>query len=143
MDPARAIIDANRFMTLATADAAGVPWASPVWFAPDGERDFLWVSDPDAQHSRNLAVRPELAIVIFDSRVEPRDATALYLSAVGGQTEAGIETFSAHSVAQGLPAFTREDVTGAAPLRLYRAEVNERWLLGPGSRRVPAPFGHP
>ena len=40
MDAARAIVEANRFMTLATADADGVPWASPVWFAPDGEREL-------------------------------------------------------------------------------------------------------
>jgi hypothetical protein len=30
---AKEIIDANRYMTLATADAQGTPWASPVWFA--------------------------------------------------------------------------------------------------------------
>jgi hypothetical protein len=140
MDPARAIIDGNRFMTLATADAAGVPWASPVWFAPDGERDLLWVSDPQTRHSRNLAERPELAIVIFDSRVEPADAAGLYLSAVGAETDNGIEVFSAHSVAQGLPAFTGADVSGGAPLRLYRAQVKERWRLGPRSRRVALPF---
>ena len=29
----RAIIDANRYMTLSTADASGLPWVSPVWFA--------------------------------------------------------------------------------------------------------------
>jgi hypothetical protein len=139
-DAARAIVRANRFMTLATADAAGVPWASPVWFAPDGERAFLWVSDPRSRHSRNLAERPELSIVIFDSRVEPADAAALYMSAVAAVAETGIEAFSAHSVAQGLPAFTREDVTGTAPMRLYRAEVQERWLLGARSRRVPVPF---
>jgi hypothetical protein len=140
MDAARALIAANRFMTLATADADGVPWASPVWFAPDGERDFLWVSDPAARHSRNLAERPELALVIFDSRAAPSEASGLYLSAVGAETDAGIEVFSAHSVAQGLPAFTRADVTGAAPLRLYRAQGRERWLLGPRSRRVALPW---
>ena len=139
MDAARAIVEANRFMTLATADAAGVPWASPVWFAPDGEREFLWVSDPDAQHSRNLAVRTELTIVIFDSRVAPADAAALYLSGVAAEADEGIETFSAHSVAQGLPAFTREDVTGAVPLRTVPRAASERWLLGPRSRRVPSP----
>ena len=31
-------------MTLATADADGVPWASPVWYAPDGYSELLWVS---------------------------------------------------------------------------------------------------
>ena len=30
------IIDAARYMVLATADEDGLPWASPVWFAPDG-----------------------------------------------------------------------------------------------------------
>ena len=105
MDAARAIIDANRYMTLATADAGGVPWASPVWFAPDGE-DLLWISRPEAQHSRNLAVRPELSIVIFDSQRAPADTTALYMSATAAQAESGIEVFSAHSVAGGLPCYS-------------------------------------
>jgi hypothetical protein len=49
------IVEANRYMTLSTADADGVPWASPVWYAPDGPDAFAWVSDPAARHSRNLA----------------------------------------------------------------------------------------
>ena len=32
---ARAIPEANHHMTLGTADAAGRPWVSPVFFAPD------------------------------------------------------------------------------------------------------------
>ena len=43
---ARAIIDGGRYMVLATADAAGVPWASPVWYAPRGYSELFWVSDP-------------------------------------------------------------------------------------------------
>ena len=42
----------------AVADEAGLPWASPVWFASVDLREFFWVSSPDARHSRNLAVRP-------------------------------------------------------------------------------------
>jgi hypothetical protein len=139
MAAARAIIAANRYMTLATAGADGTPWASPVWFAPDGDRDLLWISDPQAQHSRNLAARPRLAIVIFDSQVVPDDAAALYLSAVAEQAEDGIETYSAHSVAQGLRPYTLADVTGDARWRLYRARVGERWLLGPSTQRVMCP----
>lgn len=37
---ARAIIDANRYMTLGTADETGLPWVSPVWFAPSGYSEF-------------------------------------------------------------------------------------------------------
>ena len=65
----QAIIDANSYMTLATADEHGRPWASPVWFATVDYLELVWVSSPEARHSRNLAVRPELAIV--DLRLAP------------------------------------------------------------------------
>jgi Pyridoxamine 5'-phosphate oxidase len=32
---ARATLEVNHYMTLGTADAAGRPWVSPVFFAPD------------------------------------------------------------------------------------------------------------
>ena len=63
---ARAMIDPNTYMTIASADAAGVPWASPVWFAHDQYTEFLWVSRPDARHSNNITARAEVGIVIFD-----------------------------------------------------------------------------
>ena len=50
---ARAIIDANLYMVLATADDTGRPWSSPVYLAHDRYAEFLWVSAPEATHSRN------------------------------------------------------------------------------------------
>ena len=47
-EAARAIVDANSYMTLATADADGAPWASPVWFAHEQYETFLWMSQPGA-----------------------------------------------------------------------------------------------
>ncbi|MGH2934234.1 MAG: pyridoxamine 5'-phosphate oxidase family protein [Gaiellaceae bacterium] len=64
----QSIIERNAYMTLATADEHGTPWASPVRYATADSRKFVWVSAPSARHSRNLSVRPEIAIVIFDSR---------------------------------------------------------------------------
>ena len=61
---ARRLIEANMYMTIATADGDGRPWVSPEWFAAASETEFLWVSAPEARHSRNLAVRPEVAIVM-------------------------------------------------------------------------------
>jgi hypothetical protein len=66
---ARKIVDANLDMVLATADEAGRPWASPVYYTPDGYTDFYWVSSSEARHSQNLAARPGLGIVIFRARV--------------------------------------------------------------------------
>lgn len=76
---ARAIIDSNRYMVLGTADGDGLPWVSPVWYATDDYRVFFWVSSPDARHSRNLATRPEVSIVIFDSHV-PGGWQSVYMS---------------------------------------------------------------
>jgi nitroimidazol reductase NimA-like FMN-containing flavoprotein (pyridoxamine 5'-phosphate oxidase superfamily) len=134
----REIIERNRYMTLATADAQGTPWASPVWFAHIDYREFLWVSDPDARHSRNLAQRAELAIVIFDSRVFPDQAAAVYVTATAEETTDGIEAYSEQSVAQGLPPWTLEDVTAPARFRLYRATATERWVLAENSVRTRA-----
>ncbi len=140
---ARAIVDANSFMTLATADAGGLPWASPVWFAPAGYREFFWVSDPGSRHSRNLGARPQLAIVIFDSHVAPGEGQAVYMAAEAAQVaddalEAGLAAFNERSAAQGLRAWGSDDVREPARHRLYRAIVSEHWMLGPEvDERVP------
>jgi predicted pyridoxine 5'-phosphate oxidase superfamily flavin-nucleotide-binding protein len=69
----RDIIEASRYLVLATADAAGRPWSSPVYFAHIGFTEFFWVSSPDVTHSRNIAVRPEVGIAIFDSQAASED----------------------------------------------------------------------
>ena len=68
---ARAIIDANLYLTLGTTDPDGYPWTSPVYFAPAGDREFCWMSATDARHSRHVAARPQVSMVIFDSTVLP------------------------------------------------------------------------
>ena len=47
----------SRYMTIATADADGTPWVTPVWFAPDGPDGLLWVSDPRARVTRATSRR--------------------------------------------------------------------------------------
>jgi hypothetical protein len=131
---ARAIIDGARYMTLATADSAGVPWASPVWYAPRGYSELFWVSRPDARHSRNLAERAQLSIVIFDSTVAPNHGQAVYMEAEAAEAADGLEVFSARSLAQGLGEW--KDLTRG--LRLYRAMVSRHWMLDEGpDKRVP------
>jgi nitroimidazol reductase NimA-like FMN-containing flavoprotein (pyridoxamine 5'-phosphate oxidase superfamily) len=136
---ARSVIDSNRYMTLATADEHGAPWASPVWYAPMEHREFLWVSKPEARHSRNLAVRPELALVIFDSH-QAGGWNALYMTGVAEEiadVDDAIRIFSRHGEAQGLRAWTREDVVPPARHRLYRATVSEHFVLDPHDQRIP------
>ena len=135
---AREIIDLNSFMTLATANADGLPWASPVWFAPAGYTEFFWVSDPEARHSRNLATRPDLSIVIFDSQVPISTGQGVYMAAVGEEVgdvdlDRGIGVFSTRSRSHGGDAWTRDDVRPPALLRLYRATASEHFVLDPAA----------
>src|SRR4051812_19999063 len=82
VEVARAIVDSNLYMTLATADPGGRPWASPVYYARVDYRQFVWVSSPDARHSQNLSGRPDISIVVFDSTVPINSGQAVYMSAV-------------------------------------------------------------
>jgi Pyridoxamine 5'-phosphate oxidase len=118
---ARAIVDANAYLTLATADAAGTPWASPVWFAHDGYVRFVWVSRPDARHSQNVAARPEVGIVVFDSTVPVGGAQAVYVEATAevvgdADLEGLIGVFSRRSEAQGGPPWTAATSPAMPPI---------------------------
>jgi nitroimidazol reductase NimA-like FMN-containing flavoprotein (pyridoxamine 5'-phosphate oxidase superfamily) len=139
---ARRLVDANMYMTLATADEGGRPWASPVWFAPHGDDRFLWVSAPETRHSRNIAARREIAIVIFDSTVSVGAAEALYVEAVAEELHAdaleqAIVAYSQHSERSGARAWQIADVLPPSGLRLYRATASAQSVLGPGDERLP------
>jgi pyridoxine/pyridoxamine 5'-phosphate oxidase len=138
----RGIVDANRYMTIATADEEGRPWVSPVWFATSDYRELFWVSRPEARHSRNIALRPEVAIAIFDSQQPPGTGEGVYLR--GGaelvpepERDRGIAVFSSVSEANGAGAWGRSDVEPPAQLRLYRVRVAEHFVLSPGDQRLP------
>jgi nitroimidazol reductase NimA-like FMN-containing flavoprotein (pyridoxamine 5'-phosphate oxidase superfamily) len=136
----RDIIEASRYLVLATADAAGRPWSTPLYFAHIGFTEFYWVSSPDAAHSRNIAVRPEVGIAIFDSHAEIGAGQGVYVSATAelledGEIARAIEAFSRRSVAHGAREWTSQDVRPGAGLRLYRA--------GAGSHSILAKDGQP
>src|SRR5262245_51210957 len=81
----RRTLTSNRFMVLGTVDPSGRPRVSPVWFSLVDHRDAYWLSSPDAHHSRNLADRPEVSIVVFDSSADPHTGQAVYLEATAGR----------------------------------------------------------
>jgi nitroimidazol reductase NimA-like FMN-containing flavoprotein (pyridoxamine 5'-phosphate oxidase superfamily) len=132
---ARAIIEANAYVTLATADAAGRPWASPVFYGHEGWATFLWMSLPNACHSRNLAARPELGLVVFDSTVAPGAGQAVYMA--GTAAEVPADEVAAALAAypgpnpRGARPIAADQLVGPAPWRLYRATVAEHSVLCP------------
>ena len=136
---ARGIVESNRYMVLGTADDAGAPWVTPVWYAQSDYRRFIWASSPDRRHSRNVRARPEVSIVIFNSQVEVGSALAVYMSAraeelSGAELERGVAFYDAATQAQGLTRrWTLDDMLAPAPYRLYCATVSQHWVLDPDS----------
>jgi len=135
---ARAIIESSLYMVVGTADEAGHPWVSPVWYAHDGGSTFFWVSSPDARHSRNLAARPDISIVIFNSGAPIYTGQAVYMTAVADQptdrdADAAIEMLSRRSQVHGAGAWTLADVRPPTTLELYRAVASTTWILEPGA----------
>ncbi|GAB2603364.1 pyridoxamine 5'-phosphate oxidase family protein [Kribbella endophytica] len=131
-DIARRIIDTNNYLTLATADRDGRPWASPVCFTADGGLDFYWASRPDSRHSRNLAERPDVGIVIFDSQVPLFEAEAVYLTAYAEQVADAELARCAEIYSSRFPdlvSFDAVRLQAPEPLRLYRARVLEASVL--------------
>jgi Pyridoxamine 5'-phosphate oxidase len=137
----RQIVDDALYLVLGTADAEGRPWATPVYFAHSGYREFVWVSKPGARHSLNLEARPGVGIVVFDSTVPIGTGGGVYMEATA--TELGeadrdeaLATFSRRSVAHGGGEFTVAEVLPPAGLRLYRATATEQFVLDDRDNRV-------
>jgi uncharacterized protein YhbP (UPF0306 family) len=138
-DTARTIIDSNMYMVLGTADEAGQPWVSPVYYASAHYREFYWVSSPEVRHSRNMILRPQISIVIFDSHAPIGTGQGVYMSAsaellTGDNLDPGIAIFSETSVRHGGHEWNQADVGPSALYRLYRAAALEHWILDPAGR---------
>lgn len=144
---ARQVVADNRYVVLATADADGLPWASPVWYAARDFREFYWVSRPGATHSQNISARPDVGLMIFDSSRRPGENSGLYARARAeivpeAEVADGLRVFSAASVADGMTEWdtARLETIG---LGLYRARVIEVSVLPKGREkdiRVPVPL---
>ena len=140
---ARTIIDSNMYMVLGTADESGQPWVTPVYFACMEYKEFYWISSPEVRHSRNIAVRSQISIVVFDSQVAVGTGQAVYMSAVaeeltGPGVDQGLDIYNgrfSNPAAHGVRPVMLEDVQAPSLYRLFRASASDHWALDPA--------GHP
>ena len=132
-------------MVLATADGAGAPWATPVWFATeDGRKPLLGLVTRDATLAKpcRAASRSESRSSTRRKRRVPAKAcTSLRVAAqvAPDELDAGIAIFTAAGLAVGLSAWSVDDVQAPAKHRLYRATAVERFVLDDHDERVAVP----
>lgn len=100
------------------------------------------MSSPEVTHSRNILVRPQVSIVVFDSRVAADMGQAVYMSAVaeeltGVDLESGIKIYNGrfqNPGEHGIRTIISDDVQAPALYRLYCAIAQEHWVLDPKGR---------
>jgi nitroimidazol reductase NimA-like FMN-containing flavoprotein (pyridoxamine 5'-phosphate oxidase superfamily) len=126
------IIAGNKYLTMATVAADGSPWATPVYYTPDGHTHFYWASSPGSRHSTNIAVNPAVSLVIFDSTVNFGQAEAVYVTARAAIVPDDELAACAKLYAARFPElreYTAKELSPPADLRLYRATTTEAWTL--------------
>jgi uncharacterized protein YhbP (UPF0306 family) len=124
---ARQIVETTAHMTVATADASGKPWSSPVFFAHDERFRLYWVSFSGAVHCTNIRIRPQVAITILG---EPPHyyGDGVYFDAVATELHDPAEVERAIQIRRTRHQETRfavskpADVLGDAAWRIYRAD---------------------
>jgi uncharacterized protein YhbP (UPF0306 family) len=122
----------HRYLVLGTADGDGRPWATPVFYAADGEHRILWVSAPDSRHSRNIAARPDVAITVFDTHAPVGGAEALYLEATAEPVAGDARVAALALLNTRLPVDHQlgpQDLEPAGPLRVYQALITSHCVL--------------
>lgn len=142
IEHARDLLAANWYVVLGTVGDDGRPWTSPVYFAAGySGTEIYWVSALDARHSVNLAARPEVSLVVFDSTVPPYHGRALYAEGTAGvlegdELERGLVAYPGDP-ARGASTIDVDSVSGESEYRLFRATTTRTWVLCPRPPREP------
>lgn len=135
-ETARKIIESNLYMVVSTANEAGKPWVSPVFFAYDEAYNLYWVSYTEAEHSKNIRNRKEVAIVIFDSAAPEGQGQGVYFDAEAHELtnpeeiEQAMEVLSARVTKDEFKVKSIAEVTENGVWRIYAARPKEVFILG-------------
>lgn len=129
-EKAKNILETIRYATVSSVDNNGIPWAAPVWYVIDNEENLYWWSPIDSQHSRNIVHNSNIYITIFNSTVAEGDGLGLYLRAEAGvvvdnELDVAIEHYNSSTR---IFKLDRENCTGNAPTRMYKAIVSQQWI---------------
>jgi hypothetical protein len=64
---AHRLLDASTLCAIATVSSAGRAHVNTAYFAWSPELDLVWLSEPDAKHSRNVRSDGTVAVAVYDS----------------------------------------------------------------------------
>lgn len=130
---AKEIIENIRYITIATSSKDGQPWNSPVYSAFDEKYTFFWVSDQNAQHSRNIKENENVFITIYDSTVPEGTGEGVYIRAKAFEIHDEKEAIYGLSYLDkrvGKNHQEAQQFLGDKPRRTYKAIPEKMWING-------------
>ncbi|MGH2671521.1 MAG: pyridoxamine 5'-phosphate oxidase family protein [Actinomycetota bacterium] len=95
------LLDASNLCAIATCRPRGGAYVNTAYFGWDSQFDLFWLSDPHAEHSRNLRAKPSAAIAVHDSTQS------------WGRSDRGIQLFGSAREIRGSVARDAERTYGA------------------------------
>ena len=95
------LLEASTLFSLATVTPQGGAYVNTAYFARGPRFQLVWLSDPDARHSRNLSESASTAIAVYDSQQ------------TWGRPDRGIQLFGAAHAAGEDEAAAAEDAYAA------------------------------
>lgn len=116
--------------SLATVSRDGLPWNSPVFVAWSPSLAIYWSSHRDSVHSQNIANRPDVFVVVFDSTAPDESGRAVYVRATAHELrdEAAIQhALDCLALRRQEKPKHAADFVGTPLRRIYKAVPETMW----------------
>jgi len=91
------VLAENKYFCLATSDANGTPWSSPLLYIKDEDYNFYFLSHSGSRHCQNIKENNQVAFSIFDSKQNPGIAF-------------GIQAYGKANIVEEIPLDIRESL---------------------------------
>lgn len=131
---ARQILDTVIYSTIATCDAANMPWAAPQFTVYDPQtKAMYWCASRMSQHGQNILHNHNAYITTYDSMAAPGQGVGVYMRADANVVTDEAEIAHAHDLLlqrhAGVPYWSLQDITAPGALNaIFKAKVVEAWL---------------
>lgn len=120
---ARDLLEASPLCAIATVGPDGEAHVNTGYFAWNAELDIVWLSEPDAKHSRNIRTNETVAIAVYDSKQSwGTPDRGIQLFGTAGELEGRAQLDAATLYRTRFPDYGHVDLS--APYRFYRFQAD-------------------
>lgn len=141
---AREIIKINQYMTIASSDKNGSPWAAGVVYSYDKDWNLYFLSLPSSCHSQNIKNNKNVVVAIFDSHQLFGQGVGLQIEGVAAEVAAKdtseiIKIFFARKFPYGGVTHSTDDyikqfTSKGSIYRCYKIILRKIWMNDPNNK---------